>query len=261
MKTTVTIEWDKPQEQAWLCPENIAIALHAHCKNTEFKVTESLSQPTDDDIQQHIGQIDTPDGLDQFSYDKGVEHGAEWAKRPKQTSQPTDAKVRDKIENYVDCQIIHGNIDKSEFSWLYAVCEHWFSEGRVNARAFNQEAIKKEKCIVCGGDGFTSEHDPNDPHINGQCSFCPIQVQCEACEGTGLVIKEAIPDRQPSPSGGDAIEFGEWIHEQGYEPWGVTGLWHNIANRKIIPDKIFTTEQLYQQFKETTSNKVTKGDK
>ena len=52
--------------------------------------------------------------------------------------------------------------------------------------------------------------------------------------------------RQPSPSGGDAIEFGEWIHEQGYEPWGVTGLWHNIANHKIIPDKIFTTEQLYQ---------------
>ena len=203
MKTTVTIEWDKPQEQAWLCPENIAIALHAYCKNTEFKVTESLSQPT-------------------------------------------DAKVRDKIENYVDCQIIHGNIDKSEFSWLYAVCEHWFSEGRVNARAFKKEAIKKEKCIVCGGDGFTSEHDPNDPHINGQCSFCPIQVQCEACEGTGLVIKEAIPDRQPSPSGGDAIEFGEWIHEQGYEPWGATGLWHNIANRKIIPDKIFTTEQLYQ---------------
>ena len=175
--------------------------------------------------------------------------------------QPTDAKVRDKIENYVDCQIIHGNIDKSEFSWLYAVCEHWFSEGRVNARAFKKEAIKKEKCIVCGGDGFTSEHDPNDPHINGQCSFCPIQVQCEVCEGTGFVIKEAIPDRQPSPSGGDAIEFGEWIHEQGYEPWGVTGLWHNIANRKIIPDKIFTTEQLYQQFKETTSNKVTKGDK
>ena len=203
MKTTVTIEWDKPQEQAWLCPENIAIALHAYCKNTEFKVTESLSQPT-------------------------------------------DAKVRDKIENYVDCQIIHGNIDKSEFSWLYAVCEHWFSEGRVNARAFKKEAIKKEKCIVCGGDGFTSEHDPNDPHINGQCSFCPIQVQCEACEGTGLVIKEAINDRQPSPSGGDAIEFGEWIHEQGYEPWGVTGLWHNIANHKIIPDKIFTTEQLYQ---------------
>ena len=219
MKTTVTIEWDKPQEQAWLCPENIAIALHAHCKNTEFKVTESLSQPT-------------------------------------------DAKVRDKIENYVDCQIIHGNIDKSEFSWLYAVCEHWFSEGRVNARAFNQESqptdaiFEKVKALV---DKYGIEEleswmkfdEDRDKH----------DTIPEVTDYKRAFNQEAIPDRQPSPSGGDAIEFGEWIHEQGYEPWGVTGLWHNIANRKIIPDKIFTTEQLYQQFKETTSNKVTKGDK
>ena len=57
MKTTVTIEWDKPQEQAWLCPENIAIALHAYCKNTEFKVTESLSQQTDDEIEKEANKV------------------------------------------------------------------------------------------------------------------------------------------------------------------------------------------------------------
>lgn len=41
-------------------------------------------------------------------------------------------------------------------------------------------------CPHCEGAGFTAEHDPNDPHING-CSNCPIQVQCETCEGTGIV--------------------------------------------------------------------------
>jgi len=40
MKTTVTIEWDSPKEQNWLCADNIAIALSAHCKNTKFKVNE-----------------------------------------------------------------------------------------------------------------------------------------------------------------------------------------------------------------------------
>ena len=40
MKTTVLIEWDAPKEQDWLCADNIAIALSAHCKNTKFKVKE-----------------------------------------------------------------------------------------------------------------------------------------------------------------------------------------------------------------------------
>lgn len=43
------------------------------------------------------------------------------------------------------------------------------------------------KCQICGGDGWYSEHDPDDPHIDGICSTCPIQVQCEACEGTGTI--------------------------------------------------------------------------
>lgn len=41
MKTTVEIEWDEPQEQAWLCADNIAIALSSYyCINTKFKVRE-----------------------------------------------------------------------------------------------------------------------------------------------------------------------------------------------------------------------------
>lgn len=44
MKTTVTIEWDEPQIKEWLCPDNISIALKANCINTNFRVTESLTQ-------------------------------------------------------------------------------------------------------------------------------------------------------------------------------------------------------------------------
>ena len=43
MKTIVEIEWDEPQLQEWLCADNIAIALHAYCTNTKFKVRELKS--------------------------------------------------------------------------------------------------------------------------------------------------------------------------------------------------------------------------
>lgn len=46
MKTTVEIEWDDPKEQAWLCADNISLALHAYCKNTKFKVKEAPVLPT-----------------------------------------------------------------------------------------------------------------------------------------------------------------------------------------------------------------------
>ncbi len=48
MKTTVEISWDKPKEQGWLCPENIALALHAYCKNTKFKVREIVKLKQDE---------------------------------------------------------------------------------------------------------------------------------------------------------------------------------------------------------------------
>jgi hypothetical protein len=40
MKTTVEIQWDKPQEQIWLNADNIQIALSTHCRNTRFNVRE-----------------------------------------------------------------------------------------------------------------------------------------------------------------------------------------------------------------------------
>ena len=40
MDTVVKINWDKPEEQAWLCDANIQIALEQHCKNTKFEVKD-----------------------------------------------------------------------------------------------------------------------------------------------------------------------------------------------------------------------------
>jgi len=40
MKIKVLIEWDKPEEQHWLCPDNIKTALELHCSRTMFEVTE-----------------------------------------------------------------------------------------------------------------------------------------------------------------------------------------------------------------------------
>jgi len=40
MKVVVEITWDKPEEQAWLCADNVAVALHTACKNTKFQVRE-----------------------------------------------------------------------------------------------------------------------------------------------------------------------------------------------------------------------------
>lgn len=36
----VKIEWDNPKNKFWLNADNVALALHANCKNTKFKVTE-----------------------------------------------------------------------------------------------------------------------------------------------------------------------------------------------------------------------------
>lgn len=46
METIVKITWDKPEEQQWLCADNIEIALSQHCKNTKFEVVE-ISTPKD----------------------------------------------------------------------------------------------------------------------------------------------------------------------------------------------------------------------
>jgi len=44
-------------------------------------------------------------------------------------------------------------------------------------------------CDDCGGDGWTAEHESPSLHTeDGECmGYCPIQVQCEKCQGTGKI--------------------------------------------------------------------------
>ena len=44
-KIAVEIEWDWPDEPAWLNADNVAVALHAHCKNTKFVVRDVKTSP------------------------------------------------------------------------------------------------------------------------------------------------------------------------------------------------------------------------
>lgn len=45
------------------------------------------------------------------------------------------------------------------------------------------------KCRHCDGDGYTAEHNPDDPHHDGDCNGgCPVQVPCEDCHGEGHYI-------------------------------------------------------------------------
>jgi hypothetical protein len=48
-KVNVEIEWDLPNELSWLNPDNVALALHAYCKNTHFKVRCLTSAAPDRD--------------------------------------------------------------------------------------------------------------------------------------------------------------------------------------------------------------------
>lgn len=61
MTTQVQIEWDTPKDENWLCPDNIALALHAYCKNTKFKVTKIDSN---DKVIEAIGWTHADDCVD-----------------------------------------------------------------------------------------------------------------------------------------------------------------------------------------------------
>ena len=47
METTVKIIWDEPQDENWLCPENIQIALSAYYTDTKFEVTKAIPLETE----------------------------------------------------------------------------------------------------------------------------------------------------------------------------------------------------------------------
>lgn len=50
------------------------------------------------------------------------------------------------------------------------------------------------ECDLCSGDGHTAEHNHmgcNCGEQQGGPSTCPVQVQCEKCNGTGTITRPA----------------------------------------------------------------------
>ena len=55
------------------------------------------------------------------------------------------------------------------------------------------QPLRLDKCAHCCGMGWTGEHDPSDPHVDGECGYtCPIQVPCDHCIGTGYEISDPL---------------------------------------------------------------------
>lgn len=50
---------------------------------------------------------------------------------------------------------------------------------------------RKINCAVCGGKGWYEDH--SDAHYakpDGECPDCPVQRQCEKCEGRGFLTHD-----------------------------------------------------------------------
>lgn len=54
--------------------------------------------------------------------------------------------------------------------------------------------MKEEQfeCPTCKGVGWTAEHSHHHGE-SGECLDCPVQVQCQDCEGTGVI---SLPDQE-----------------------------------------------------------------
>lgn len=45
-----------------------------------------------------------------------------------------------------------------------------------------------EKCAACNGDGWYADHsDAHYTYPDDGCVGCPVQRQCENCDGTGQI--------------------------------------------------------------------------
>lgn len=71
--------------------------------------------------------------------------------------------------------------DRNNFLKLQVTfCEYWEQYRKMTGM---------RACSDCGGQGWTAEHDLPSNHNpeTGECISCPVQVQCNTCEGTGMV--------------------------------------------------------------------------
>lgn len=62
--------------------------------------------------------------------------------------------------------------------------------------------IGRVKCPKCNGTGSYPDHDINSIDIETgehDCRYCPIETECEKCEGTGLVSKKKYKELNKKP--------------------------------------------------------------
>ena len=68
------------------------------------------------------------------------------------------------------------------------------TQKKDEAGNLHKPPVGSSACPVCNGDGWYADHASSDLHDeDGQCcGYCPIQVQCETCEATGIVTNEEL---------------------------------------------------------------------
>jgi hypothetical protein len=73
-------------------------------------------------------------------------------------------------------------------------------------------------CPDCGGEGYTAQHDPSMGAHDGEgncLGLCPVQVQCERCEGTGKIASRPAPTDKKALR--DAlVSIADWSIDVGY---------------------------------------------
>ena len=73
---------------------------------------------------------------------------------------------------------------------------------------------KLEVCASCAGQGWTAEHGNYHNPETGECEECPVQVQCDDCESSGIVPTEKVDIREEAKK-----EFLENLYTEQYDTW------------------------------------------
>lgn len=78
-------------------------------------------------------------------------------------------------------------LQATHFGLMDGFCIMGFEkEKALQSSPIHKEIELYQKCPVCNGDGYTSEHDSH-PHTHGCEGRCPVQAQCNNCGATGYV--------------------------------------------------------------------------
>ncbi|MAO66227.1 MAG: hypothetical protein CL666_14625 [Balneola sp.] len=59
-----------------------------------------------------------------------------------------------------------------------------------------EEHPKYDICAHCRGEGWYEDHSDECYNHPGYCTNCPIQRECQYCDGTGLSLKEEFKPKQ-----------------------------------------------------------------